>query len=222
MRFVRYGALGLLLLLSLPARAIDDGSGPGAQEFDENEDGVTYSGFGLVRASTDFENLKDAVNLNFVIGFRIPTLRWLSVELDLGSTIIPGENTGPATCTDTGGGGGGGLLPIGGGGGDGGVVCEDGSRFTRSRNDLQMNSAAIFAAVRSTGQFFVSGKLGYSFVNSSIVELEESRSGTAYAGGVGYRWNPKSLSGVELNYTKINDEIDFLGLQINYGFGRRD
>jgi hypothetical protein len=222
MQFVRYGALALLLFLSLPARAIDDGSGPAAQDFDENEDSPTYSGASIVRASTEFENLKDAVNLNFVIGFRIPTLRWLAVELDLGSTIIPGENTGQATCTESGGGGGGGLLPIGGGGGDGGVVCEDGSRFTRSRNDLQMNSAAIYATARSTGQFFVSGKLGYSFVNSSIEELEENQSGTAYAGGVGYRWNPKSLSGVEFNYTKVNDEIDFLGLQFNYGFGRRD
>jgi hypothetical protein len=81
----------------------------------------------------------------------------------------------------------------------------------------------VFAVLRSQGQFYAVGKLGYRFINSSIEEIQEGddKSGTAYAGGGGYRWG-KSLSGVELMYTKYSDQIDYIGFNVAYGFGGRD
>jgi hypothetical protein len=165
---------------------------------EKERESVTYSGIGIAAASTDFDNLKDAVNLSAAIGFRIPTQRIFSVELEIATTIIPGENSG--------------APPLLGGNGDG-------QRLTRTGNDLQMNNIGIYLVARSPGRFYAMGKYGYGYTNNNIPELQEKRSDTAYGAGLGYRWNPDTLSGVELYYTRFNDEIDYAGFQISYGFG---
>jgi hypothetical protein len=188
---------------------------------EKERESVTYSGIGIAAASTDFDNLKDAVNLSAAIGFRIPTQRIFSVELEIATTIIPGENSGAPPLLGGGGGDNGGLPIVGGGGGggDGGGGNGDGQRLTRTGNDLQMNNIGIYLVARSPGRFYAMGKYGYGYTNNNIPELQEKRSDTAYGAGLGYRWNPDTLSGVELYYTRFNDEIDYAGFQISYGFG---
>lgn len=194
---------------------------------EKERESITYSGIGVAAASTDFANLKDAFNLSAAVGFRIPTLRNIfSVELEIATTVIPGENSGAAPLLGGGGGDGGdGGLPIvgGGDGGDGGNGGDGGGeRLTRSGADLQMNNIGLYLVARSPGRFYAMGKYGYGYTNSNIPELQEKRSDTAYGAGFGYRWNPETLSGVELYYTRFNDEIDYTGLQISYGFGGGD
>src|SRR5688572_17420548 len=62
------------------------------QELDEQ---VFYSGLGIERVSTDFDNLGEATNLEGVMGFRIPTLPWIGLEIDIAQTLIPGEYRDP-------------------------------------------------------------------------------------------------------------------------------
>ena len=86
-----------------------------------------------------------------------------------------------------------------------------------------MNFAAgLYAVYRSPGKFYGMGKVGYRYAGTNIQELQADRSGSAYAGGVGYRWNPKKSNGVELYYNKFTSQITYYGLNIAYGFGRRN
>lgn len=178
----------------------------------EDDDGaVSYSGIGLSRVKADFDNLKEAVNLDFALGIRIPTINFISAEIGFSTTIIPGENEG---------GQGGGF----GGGGCGGVLqpsCPEGSqgRVTQTNDDLQMNNIGVFAVVRSPGRFYALGKLGYRYINTNIQEIQEGeRSGTAYALGGGYRWGT-GLSGVELIYMDYSEDLEYIGFNVAYGFG---
>jgi hypothetical protein len=189
----------------------------------EEESSVTYSGIGLSRVQTEFENLEDAVNLDLAIGMRVPAVRWIGAEINLSFTIVPGENTGAppgvagaeGTCfidnppTPPG------CTPEGQGAAATGT-------YTRSQNDLQMNNVGVFVVLRSPTKFYALGKYGYRYINSSIEEIQQGddKSGTAYAVGGGWRWG-EGLSGVEIAYTKYSDQIDYWGFNIAYGFGQR-
>lgn len=177
----------------------------------EEDVAVTYSGIGLSKVSSKFDNLDDAINLDVALGIRIPTVNWFAAEIALAFTVVPGENKGGRSCTTTGGG----LL------GGGSTSCEGGT-FTSSNNDLQMNNVGVFAVVRSPGKYYLVGKYGFRYINSSIEEIQQGddQSGTAYAGGVGYRWG-RGLSGVELIYNRYSSQLDYIGFNIAYGFGGR-
>lgn len=171
---------------------------------DEDDDNpmreVTYSGIGLSRVSTDFDNIDAAVNLNAQLGLRVPTLDWISAEIDFTATIIPGENQGPVT-----------------GSGCGGLLQPPCPGSTTSRDDFAMNGIGVFAVLRSPGRFFATGKVGYRYLQSTLEELDEERSGSAWAVGGGWRWG-ESLSGVELLYSRYSGEVDFLGLALSFGY----
>lgn len=219
-RPLRFAFLAVLTTASSFAFAQDRAEEKEKRASEKERESVTYSGIGIAAASTDFDNLKDAVNLSAAIGFRIPSQRIVSVELEFATTIIPGENSGAPPLLGGGGGDNGGLPIVGGGGGgDGNGGNGGGQRLTQTSRDLQMNNIGLYLVARSPGRFYVMGKYGYGYTNNNIPELQEKRSDTAYGAGLGYRWNPDTLSGVELYYTRFNDEIDYAGFQISYGFG---
>jgi hypothetical protein len=211
MRLALAAAL-VALVATLPARAdyetipVDDKSSDKKSEGHHEHESVTYSGIGLAWVGTDFDNLKDAVNLNFALGFRIPTFDWFGAEVEIGTTIIPGEREDLPQCQSSSG-----FPPQ--------VISRDcPGHYTQSSNDFQMNNIAVYGVFRSRGKFYFMGKGGYRYLNSSIEELEDNRSGAAFGGGVGYRWG-ESLSGVELYYTHFSSEVTFIGFSISYGFG---
>ncbi|HWT30740.1 MAG TPA: hypothetical protein VN240_06900 [Propylenella sp.] len=185
---------------------VDEGGTESAPPPDEDLDAdVFYSGFGLSRASSDFENLKDAINLEVVLGFRIPTVPWVGLEIDLGQTIIPGENEGSSS------------TGLGGGGGDncGGLLqppCPEGQQTeTFDPDEFAMQALGASLVLKSTGRFYVLGRLGYRYVATNTEELNENRSGTGFGGGVGYRWGT-GQSGVQLQYQQLSEDIDAIGL----------
>jgi len=150
---------------------------------------VFYSGFGLNRATADASNLGSAINIEGVMGFRIPTVPWFGIEIDIAQTLIPGENE---PC-------GGPLAP----------PCAAGA--TTDPDEFAMQGLGLSAAFKSSGRFYVTGKYGYRYVVTSISDFDEQRSGNGFAFGGGYRWG-RGQSGVELAYTKLSDDIDSVGL----------
>jgi len=181
----------------LPDEDIDD------EELDEQ---VFYSGFGVERVSTSFDNLGEATNLKGVIGFRIPTAPWFGLEIDIGQTIIPGEYREPdpgSLGTPTGCGP---LLadPCP------GTPAEDGA-FDGNGEEFAMTALGLSVALKSSGRFYVSGKYGYRYVQTSNDTINEKRSGNGLGIGVGYRWG-KGLSGVELGYQELGEDVDSIGL----------
>ena len=160
------------------------------EELDEQ---VFYSGFGLQRAETGFSNVDGAINLEGVMGFRIPTLPWFGIELDIAQTIIPGEN-----------------RPVV-GSGCGGLLQPPCPGATADGDDFAMQALGVSAAFKSTGRFYVTAKYGYRYILTSLSDLDEDRSGNGLGFGVGYRWG-KGLSGVELGYKELAEDVDSIGL----------
>lgn len=186
---------------------------PPATEEEELDDQVFYSGMGISRVDSGYANLGEAFNLDLTLGFRIPTVKWLGLEIDIGQTIIPGENTG-----QSGGGGGGGGCPIT----DPFCTPSPGTpaQGTNDRDELQMQALGLSLALKSTGRFYVLGRYGYRYIATSIDELNEERSGTGFGGGIGYRWG-KGLSGVELSYRELSEQVDSVGITFFARINRR-
>lgn len=185
-------------------------------EEEQEELSTTYSSIGLQKVSADFENVEDAINLDVtLIGFRIPTVQWFGVELNASFTMAPGQidpDAGtpddPGTCVppDSG-------FPPG---------CRPSTPGTQATGEGDFATTAIgaFAVLRSPGKFFAMGKYGYRYLNTSIDQLQDDRSGDAYGVGIGYRWNKKG-SYAELGYTKFAEKIDGIGFSISYTYDRR-
>lgn len=207
--------LSLCLALPLAVMAQDD------DDNEKSDDDPTYQSIRLTAVESDFDNLDTAINLGFTLGIRIPGLqRILAAEIDISSTLIPGENAGPGPLfggNDGGDDGGilGGLGGLLGGGGDGGGNGGGSSaNNTSDGDDLRLNAIGIFLAGRTPGRFFGTGRIGYRFVESSINEINDEQSGEAYSAGIGYRYGKFGL--VELLYTQYTDDLDFITLAVSF------
>ncbi len=66
-------------------------------EASDPADEMTYAGIGVARVSAGLDNVKDATNLTGVIGVHPKGMNWAAVELELGTTIISGDVSPPAT-----------------------------------------------------------------------------------------------------------------------------
>lgn len=189
---------------------------PAKYEDDDLDEQVFYSGLGVSRVETNFENLGEAVNLDITLGFRIPTVKWFGIEIDIGQTIIPGEYREPRPAQP--------AQPLG----CGTVLnpcttpaqpAEEGARDA-DRDEFQMQALGLSAVLKSTGRFYVLGRYGYRYLITSIDDLNETRSGTGLGVGAGYRWG-KGLSGVELSYREIGEDAESVGLMFFARLGRR-
>ncbi|MGH8431710.1 MAG: hypothetical protein ACREUF_15040, partial [Solimonas sp.] len=96
-----------------------------------------------------------------------------------------------------------------------------GQNTTASNDDFAMNGIGVFAVLRSPTRFFGTAKYGYRYAQSTLRELDQERSGAAWAIGGGWRWG-ESLSGVELLYTKYADGLDFISLALTFGYYKKD
>lgn len=220
MNKIRTALLGAGIALSaLPALA-DTESKP-----EKNPDDPTYSSFRITQAKADFDNLDPGVNLGYTLGFRIPPLDFLSVELDISGTIIPGENQGAVSqpIVDNGDDGDGGILdPIFGGGDDGGSgggSSSGGGKNTRSSNDLLLNTVGVFARIETprslNERFYGVARVGYSYVDSTIPELvEDGRGSGSWGVGIGYRYGTNGR--IELRFTQVADDLQYLGLGASF------
>lgn len=220
MNTIRIAILGAgLALTALPALA-DTETKP-----EKNPDDPTYSSFRITQARADFDNLDPGVNLGYTLGFRIPPLEFLSVELDISGTIIPGENQGAVSqpIVDNSDDGDGGILdPIFGGGDDGGSGGSSNSssgQNTRSSNDLLLNTVGVFARFETprslNARFYGTARIGYSYVDSSIPELiEDGRGSSSWGVGIGYRYGNDGR--IELRFTQVADDLQYLGLGASF------
>ena len=171
------------------------------EELDEQ---VFYSGLGVDRVSTDFDNLGEATNLQAVMGFRIPTVPWVGVEIDIAQTLIPGEYRDPRPAGPI-------CVPPGSGTPPGCEAPAEPGAFDNRGDEFAMQALGLSLALKSPGRFYVSGKYGYRYINTSNDTINENRSGNGFGIGVGYRWG-KGLSGVELGYKQLAEDVESVGL----------
>jgi hypothetical protein len=210
---------GAVLLFGCASVAAQDNGDKGADS--DSDDAIFYSGISAQRMDVDFANIEAPINLGFRGGVTVPGLTWLGAEFAGSFSVIPGENRG----------GSGGLIGGGGGGGGGsGEPCPDPTGLTcppepppeepttASSEDLQLFDLGLYLVGRTPGRFYGHGRIGYRYLQSNLDEVtREDRSGTAFAGGVGYRYG-KGLGGIELSYGRLSDTIDYIGLSLTYDF----
>lgn len=177
---------------SVPVNTGEDSAPP------EEQVSSTYSTIGLSKVGTDFRNVKDAVNLDStLIGLRIPTFPWIGVELNASFTVIPGQIDQP-NC------------------GFPGPACP--SNVSAGRDSFVAHMFGVYGVVRTPGTFFGTAKYGYRSLNSNLPELEDERSGTAWALGGGYRWSREGFA--EISYSKLADNVDSIALTFSYSRDR--
>jgi hypothetical protein len=204
--------LTCFIAFSNPVLAADDDSDSDIKKADRYD--PTYSAIRLTSVTTDFDNIDRAINLGFTLGVHIPGVNFLSAEIDISSTLIPGENKGSGsapvatpTCDL--------ACQLAGGNGGGGGGGASSANNSNSSSDLRMNSVGIFAVGRTPGQFFGTARIGYRFLQTSLSDLDEDQTGSALGLGLGYQYG-ESGGVVELTYTQYGSNVNYLSLAISY------
>ncbi len=186
-------------------------AGPSQAQLSRSFSSATYTGVGASRLGADFDNLKDAYNLDAIGGYNIvPSQPWgrISAELNLSVTVAPGKNQGPAQTTTTPGGGG--VL-----GGGGSTTTEQG-KFTQSSNDLQTFIFTLQGVYRSPGRFYGIGSVGFGLTNTSIEEIQDNGStGFSFGGGAGFKFGEETAA-VEVLYMRVSEDLQTIGIRFIY------
>jgi hypothetical protein len=190
---LRPALLLLPLLAALPAQA------QVARHFSS----ATYTGLGGSQVSTDYDNLKEAINLDAIGGFRIvPAQKWgsLSAELNISISVSPGKNEGVPSST-------GGVI------GGGAADC---GKCTSDPDDFASQNFSLLATYRTPGRFYGLGQAGYSLSLTSIDEIEEhGRGGFSYGGGIGFRFGQETAA-VEVLYQQVSEDLQTIGIRLIY------
>jgi len=86
------------------------------------------------------------------------------------------------------------------------------AEFDTILGDRDLDSKAIYATYRTDGELYLVGKVGYA----SLDIASESESGLSFGIGGGYSVNDSF--DVEVEYTILEDDVNFLGLTAKYNF----
>ena len=188
--------LALPLLAALPAQA------QVARQFSS----ATYTGLGGSQVSTDYDNLKNAINLDAIGGFRIvPAQNWgsLSAELNISISVSPGRNEGVPSGT------GGGVI-------GGGTTAADCGKCTSDPDEFANQSFSFLGVYHTPGRFYGIAEAGYTLSLTSIDEIEEQgRGGFTYGGGLGFRFGQETAA-IELVYQRLSEELQTIGIRLVY------
>lgn len=83
-----------------------------------------------------------------------------------------------------------------------------------------IDTLAVYLAYRTGGDLYLKGKVGYLDedvnVNIAGASISGSDSGASY--GIGAGWKFGKSNAVELEYTIIETDVDFISLGVNFGF----
>lgn len=80
--------------------------------------------------------------------------------------------------------------------------------------DITIKTLAGYAAYRSEGDTYFKGKLGVLYEDIELGSFSDDDSGASYGLGVGWRQGDGSM--FELEYTIIEEDINFLSMGINF------
>lgn len=92
--------------------------------------------------------------------------------------------------------------------------------FQGVQGTWNLTTSALYAAYRSSGDVYFKGKIGYLHerVNSSIVGTSFSGSDSGGSYGIGAGWRPGDKLTLELEYTRIDKDANFVSLGVNFGY----
>ncbi|TXH03328.1 MAG: hypothetical protein E6R07_12560 [Nevskiaceae bacterium] len=186
-------ALGLALPPALPALAADD---------DTSHD-LTYASIGFAHVSAPPSYANAATNLTGTLGFHPAGIDWVAAEFELGTTVSAGDVRRPAATPSN----------------CGGVLQPPCPTADSSHDRFSLQHGGVFGVLRTPGRVYGIGRIGYQYINTSLPELDGRHSGVAWSAGAGLHYS-SDISGVELLYTHVSNNVRYWGLSLSYGFGR--
>lgn len=80
--------------------------------------------------------------------------------------------------------------------------------------DVSVTTVAGYGAYRSEGDTYFKGKLGVAHEEVEIGSVSDDDNGASYGLGVGWRQFNGSM--IELEYTIVEDDVNFLSLGFNF------
>lgn len=190
------------LVLVLPLFAALPAQAQVARQFSS----ATYTGLGGSRVSTNYDNLKDAINLDAIGGFRVvPDQKWgsLAAELNISASVSAGKNEGvPSTV-------GGGVI-------GGGQTAEECGKCTNDPDDFGLVAFSLLGVYHTPGRLYGIVQGGYSLLVTSIEEIEENGRGSlGYGAGIGFRFGQETAA-IELVYQKLSEDLQTIGIRLVY------
>jgi hypothetical protein len=83
-----------------------------------------------------------------------------------------------------------------------------------------IDTLAVYLAYRSGGDLYLKGKIGYldEEISASIAGFGISGSDSGLSVGIGGGWKIGANSALELEYTMIEEDVNFLSLGVNFSF----
>ena len=83
-----------------------------------------------------------------------------------------------------------------------------------------IDTLAVYLAYRSSGDLYFKGKIGYldEDISASAFGTSISGSDSGLSVGVGGGWKIGTKSALELEYTMIEEDVNFLSLGVNFSF----
>lgn len=86
--------------------------------------------------------------------------------------------------------------------------------------EWDVDTFAVYSVYRSSGNIYFKGKIGFLSedvtINVAGISVSESESGGSY--GVGVGWHIVDSSSLEVEYTIVEADVNFLSLGYNYHF----
>ncbi len=86
--------------------------------------------------------------------------------------------------------------------------------------DWDIDTLAVYAVYRSSGNIYFKGKAGilYEDVGFSIVGISDSGSDEGFSAGIGMGWKMGKSNALEVEYTVIEEDIDYISVGYNFRF----
>ena len=86
--------------------------------------------------------------------------------------------------------------------------------------NLDIQTVSLYGVFRSPGKVYFKGKIGVISetvtMSDGIITVEADESGTSLGAGVGFKVG--SNNNIEIEYTIVDQEVNFLSLGFNFGF----
>ena len=82
------------------------------------------------------------------------------------------------------------------------------------RGDWEIDTIALYGVYRTPGKYYFKGKLGFLHEDVTFRHLNQrtiNDDDTVFSLGLGVGWNIDDRTSLELDYTLIEDDVDFLG-----------
>lgn len=92
--------------------------------------------------------------------------------------------------------------------------------FLGMRGEWDLDTIALYGVFRSPGQIYFKGKIGILYEDASVTISGTGASGddTGLSAGIGAGWMVWDRGSLELEYTIIEEDVDFLSLSYNFYF----